>query len=85
MRLERVLQAQASPPQVQEHGRPVEQLKAQGQQASRPLADAPARRGEQQEPPGAWDAAQPLSPLLLSRHARLPQRFRHSLHPAGDV
>lgn len=82
---ERVLRAQASPPQVQEHGRPVEQLNAQGQQASRPLADAPAMLGEQQEPPGARDGAQPLSPLLLSRHVRLPRRFRRSLHLAGDA
>ena len=84
-RPERVLRAQASPPQVQEHGRPVEQLNAQGQQASRPLADAPAKLGEQQEPPGARDGAQPLSPPLLSRRARLRQRFRHSLHLAGDA
>ena len=82
---ERVLQAQASPPQAQEHGRPVEQPNAQGQQASRPLADAPAMPGEQQEPPGARDGARPLLPLLLSLRARLPRRFPHSLHLAGDA
>ena len=82
---ELVLQAQASPPQVREHVQPAEQLKAQGQQASRPLADVPALPGEQPEPLAAPDVARLPSLRLLSRPARLPRRFRHSRHLAGDA
>ena len=85
LQLELVLQAQASRPQVREHVQPAEQLKAQGQQASRPLADVPALPGEQPEPLAAPDVAQPPSLRLPSRLARLPRRFRHSRHLAGDA
>ena len=84
-RRELVLLAQASRPQAQEDVRQAEQLMAQGQQASRPLADVPALPEEQLEPLAAPDVARPPSPRLLSRPARLPRRFRHWLHPAGDA
>lgn len=78
--------ARALRPLVLEHGgleKAARQVR--GREASLPPADALRAQLEQQRElqSEARADAQPLSPRLLSRRVRLPQRFRRPLRPSG--